>query len=762
MAVCLVTVSNPTAAQADGEPNSGSLVGTLLVDYLADLRAEGLVVIYSSDLVPDSLRMESEPIGATPRIRLASVLSRLGLGLERGPQDTWLIVREPDRPAASAPPEPRRPPVRVPPPIENVIVTASRYAFSRDPVASGTLVDRVQLETTPDVGDDALRPVANIPGVSANGLSGRMAIRGGNTDETQIILDGVELTNPFHLKDFESIFGSISPRIIDTMNVYTGGFSTQYGGRMSGVVDMRPFEPEESRHFEFGVSTINSSFLSSGRLASDRGSWLVSLRRGTVDLLLDAVDSDFGSPQFSDFFGRVTRRVGDNGQFRFGMLSLNDKIVLSDGTAAEAGADYDDNYLWAGYSHDISDALSGEYLIWLANRDSTRTGATSSADTSFGELGDFRRNTDLTFKAQWRYQGNERQLVEWGLKTTLSEARYDFRSDVDVTYPISGPLPGSMGGSFAWSGILDDTETAAFLNYRYRLRDRLTLEVGARVDLHSINDDRELSPRIGAVWDLSDRLALRAAWGKYTQAQRIDELHVSDGLPRLFASQRSEQRILSLEFNPDERMRLRVEVFDKSFRSVNPRFENLYMRLSLVPELLPDRVRVTSEKARASGIELSLDADLRDWRWWVSYSRSDAEDLIEGRWIRRSWQETWAGKAGFIRVQQKWNIGATLIMRSGWPISQPRIEGAQITVSDFNDRAFERFRSLDVKATRIFALPRGDLELFAELINVLDDNNDCCFEQSVTGDPVTGVTDLQLETLRWLPAVPVIGFLWNF
>jgi len=761
MVLCLAAASLSANAQPPDDTSDSPVAGTALVDYLARLRAQGLVVIYSSELVPDSLLVESEPIGATPRIRLASVLSRLGLALERGPQDTWLIVRE--TAPGSAPATRVQPPPAMsgPPPIENVIVTASRYAFTRDPVASGSIVDRLQLETVPEIGDDALRPIANIPGVSGNGLSGRMAIRGGNTDETLMVLDGVELMNPFHLKDFESIFGSISPRIIDSMDVYTGGFSTRYGGRMSGVVDMRAIEPEESRHFEVGVSTINSSFLSSGKLP-ENGDWLVSLRRGTVDLVLDAIDSDFGSPQFSDFFGRVTRNIGASGQLRFGMLSLNDKIALTDGTVAQAGADYDDNYLWAGYTHDVSDSLSAQYMLWIANRDSTRNGSTSSADTSFGRLSDARQNTSLAIKADWRYERSTRQLIEWGIKAERSEARYDFVSLTDVPFPIAGPLPGSGAGNYAFTGTFDDTESAAFFNFRQRVRDDLTLELGARVDLHSINDDRELSPRVGAVWDISERLALRAGWGRYTQAQRINELHVSDGLAQLFNSQRSEQRVVSLEFKPNDQALVRVELFNKRITRPNPRFENLYMRLSLVPELLPDRVRLMPEEARAFGVEVSLNADLNDWRWWLSYARNNAEDLIDGQWIRRSWQEAWATKAGFIWTRTKWDIGATLIARSGWPISQPELRDGQLVVDAFNDTAFEKFRSLDVKATRNFALRHSRVELFAELINILDDNNDCCYEQAVTGDPLAGATDLQLETLRWLPSVPVVGFLWSF
>lgn len=762
---CQACFSGVASAQpserADAADATGS-IGTRLVDYLERIRSEGLTVIYSSELVPDSLRLESEPIGATPRIRLGSALSPFGLALERGPQDSWLVVRtDSPAPPGVAPTDPPEVTLELPP-IENVIVTASRYSFARASRASTTFVDRLQLETTPAIGDDALRPLANVPGVSANGLSGEMAIRGGDTNEALILLDGVELRSPFHLKDFESIFGSISPRIVDRMDVHTGGFSAMYGGRMSGVVDMRTISPQERRHFEVGVSTINSSFLSSGRFDADRGDWLVSLRRGTVDLLLDAADSDSGTPQFTDFFGRVSKRLGESGEWRFGMMTLNDKLSLHDGPQAQAGADYDDRYLWTGYEHELSDSLSAQYLLTFVDVDSSRTGFTDSPSTSVGRLADRRVHTNTSLSAEWTYRRNDRHRFQWGVSFARSDARYDFQSQIDVPYPVTGPLPGSGDGFWEFTGRFDDSQAAAFLTSRLRVHDELTVELGARLDSQSIVDELEFSPRIGFVWDASDRLTLRAAWGRYTQPNDIDELQVSDRNPLVYESQRSEQKILSFEFDPDDRTRLRVELFDKQIDNPQPRFENMFMRLSLLPELLPDRVLLMPSRARASGVEVSLDSQLAAWRWWLSYTRSKAEDLVDAQWLRRSWQENWSVKSGFVWTGSNWTVSTSLVTRSGWPISVPEVQNGEIVVQAFNDRSFERFRSLDVRASRLFDLRHGELEAFVQVVNLFDQNNACCYEYDVSADPGGGVTDLNISTQQWLPSIPALGVLWTF
>src|SRR5690606_10194663 len=217
--------------------------------------------------------------------------------LRPGPRGSWLVARVEKPPAAPGPPPAQTPFTPSPPPIENVIVTASRYAFARSTAPSTQRLDRAQLENLPSLGDDAIRATHDLPGVSTSGLSARFNVRGGASDETLFLLDGVRLYDPFHLKDFQSLFSSISPRILDSVEMRTGGYPVEFGDRMSAVVEMQTLRPIEARHHELSVSLLSSSFLSSGRFDDDRGAWLASIRRGHLDFLSEAADSDIGQPQ---------------------------------------------------------------------------------------------------------------------------------------------------------------------------------------------------------------------------------------------------------------------------------------------------------------------------------------------------------------------------------------------------------------------------------------------------------------------------------
>ena len=100
-------------------------------------------------------------------------------------------------------------------------MTASRYSWVRLPQVSLTRLSDAELRIAPNVGDDPLRTIARLPGAVGSDLSAKINMRGGATDETLVRFDGVRLHNPFHLKDFQSIFSAINPALVGAADIYT-------------------------------------------------------------------------------------------------------------------------------------------------------------------------------------------------------------------------------------------------------------------------------------------------------------------------------------------------------------------------------------------------------------------------------------------------------------------------------------------------------------------------------------------------------------
>jgi outer membrane cobalamin receptor len=294
------------------------------------------------------------------------------------------------------------------------------------------------------------------------------------------------------------------------------------------------------------------------------------------------------------------------------------------------------------------------------------------------------------------------------------------------------------------------------------LGEAVIVEAGVRWDSQSQLNDQQTSPRLSILWDLGDRATLRASMGQYYQSQGIDEIQVSDGVNNLFPAQRAEHAILSFEYALGSATSLRAEVYEKRIRNPRPRFENLVNRVSLLPELLPDRVLLVPERARAAGIELSVESDLDDWRWWFSFSRVSVQDYFDNRWMRRSWEEPWSSKGGFIWSGMRWTASTALTVRAGWPISPLRLDGSMLVLSDYNEESFETFKSVDVRAARRIDVKHGSMEAYVEINNVFNFSNPCCIDYALQRNSAGVVQGLNADTDEWLPAIPVFGFLWEF
>jgi outer membrane receptor protein involved in Fe transport len=186
--------------------------------------------------------------------------------------------------------------------IPEIVVSASRYEILREVVNAPFAIDQRAVVQQPDFGDDPLRALQRLPGMAAGGASAKTHTRGGTEDETAIVLNGQRLLDPFHIRDYQSLFSAIDARAVDGIEVYAGGFPARYGDRIGGLVLIDALNPEQPRHTEFGLSVFNTSVLSAGTIGQGTGDWLVSARRGNLDRF---VKKELGKPTYSDFFGEL-------------------------------------------------------------------------------------------------------------------------------------------------------------------------------------------------------------------------------------------------------------------------------------------------------------------------------------------------------------------------------------------------------------------------------------------------------------------------
>jgi hypothetical protein len=132
---------------------------------------------------------------------------------------------------------------------------------------------------------DPLKTLQLFPGVSnaGEGNSG-IYVRGGGPDQNLILLDDAVVYNSGHLFGFFSIFNGDA---IKNITLLKGGMPSQYGGRLSSVLDVSMKDGNMQKlQVDGGIGTISSRLSLQGPLKKDKASFIVSGRRTYIDALI--------------------------------------------------------------------------------------------------------------------------------------------------------------------------------------------------------------------------------------------------------------------------------------------------------------------------------------------------------------------------------------------------------------------------------------------------------------------------------------------
>jgi hypothetical protein len=653
--------------------------------------------------------------------------------------------------------------------VPEIVVTASRYELVRDAVTAPFHLDRRTIEQQPDFGDDPLRALHRLPGAAA-GVSAKAHLRGAESNETAVVLNGQRLLDPFHIRDYQSMFSAIDARAVNGMQVYTGGFPVRYGDSMGALVLVDALEPHEPRHSELGVSVLNTSVLSTGTIGDGTGNWLVSGRRSNLE---EVVHERLGEPSYYDFFGELGVNFSSRTQVSVNALAARDDVLLvteADPTELEQSRnDTRNNAFWVHWQQQWSKGLTTSTTFSGSAFDSTRQAEANDPETLVATVTDRRDVSIAGVRQDWQLGLGERHALSFGAEYQRQHADFDYAAAADyfgfyLTFPGIPPTL-RRNAALAASGDF----AGAYVADRWRITDTTTAELGLRFDRYrysGIPDEQHVSPRISVRHELGERTALRWSLGRYFQPQGLHELQVEDGVTELYPAQRADHAVIGIEHRLGEQYLLRAEAYRKSLDRLRARYENLFDPLAILPELEPDRVRVAPVEASAGGIELSvLYADPeRGLRWWASYVRAHATDVVDEGNVRRSWDQRHSVQLGIGHDSRRWDLSVALGYHSGWPTTGLTLEefAGETTaiVAPRNALELGGYASLDLRASRAFALRVGSLDVFVEVSNATNRPNQCCVDFDLEEDSSGEFLEQEYET--WLPRVATFGVLWQF
>ncbi len=763
------------------------VTGQPLAQALDELRRAGLALIFSSALIDPAFTVNVEPGNGTPEEIARRILAPYGLGLRSVRSKLFAVVKVSESPpatvAAGVPHRTLRPKTDAAP-VAEVDVYASRYGV--DQPQSGpqpsTDISRQELEALPGLLQDAMRAVRYLPGTATSAISARPHVRGGREDEMATFFDGVPLFEPYHYKDVQALLGTLDPETLSQLNFFGGVFPARYGNRLSGVLDMQPRTWDGRNYYALSQSLLYSEALTQGQLDSIPLQWLGAVRIGVVDLVSDLLDRNQVEPDFLDALGRIQYDLGDDMTVAAGYLVLDDDVKanfnssitapagVSLASVEQARIDYRDGTAWLRWAYTPSETSELRLVVSRTERNTRRAGSLDRAGSAVSSLEDARRFGTSTARLEATTKVNDRLSLNSGLEVYNYDAHYEYASAALFDPHLAAAFDRAVDMALQADLSVGGQAYAVYTSTLWSISPQLALDVGVRWDgerFRTAGRDvfrgNQVSPRVSLQYTPDAATVVRVSWGRLSQTQRPDELQVSDGDTVFHGAEFANQTVLSVERRVSPSLQLHVEAFDKRIKDPRPRYENVLDPIALLPELEVDRVRIQASSARAFGAEVSLRWKAGErWSGWANSSWSEATDVIDGVTVPRSWDQKYAAAVGLAWRASPWVWSADATWHTGWARNRLRVlslDPPALGLAPLNGRTWPAYFSMDSRLTWSHPLPKGTLELFAEIDNASNHANPCCADVQFVGETARPL--LERTTSVWLPRFALVGATWK-
>lgn len=182
--------------------------------------------------------------------------------------------------------------------------------------------------------------VKTLPGVSStNELSSQYNVRGGNFDENLIYINGIEIYKPFLVGSGQQEGMSvINPSLVSNIDFSAGGFSAEYGDKLSSALDItykKPVIPAAS----LSLSFLGAEAHAEGALAKNKLSYLIGARYKNNKYILGNMETKgVYQPNFTDVQGMLSYNISPRLEVSaFGYFSRNNYLMIPETRQTDFG-----------------------------------------------------------------------------------------------------------------------------------------------------------------------------------------------------------------------------------------------------------------------------------------------------------------------------------------------------------------------------------------------------------------------------------------
>lgn len=521
------------------------------------------------------------------------------------------------------------------------VVVINAGTFEAGDKSKNTVLKPLDIVTTAGSNGDIVSALQTLPGTQTVGESGRLFVRGGESDETQTYVDGIRVAQPFGSTTQNlPTRGRFSPFLFSGISFSTGGYSAEYGEALSSVLLLNTTDMATENKTDI-------SFMTVGLGLANTQKWKKS------SLTFNTAYIDLAPYQVA-----IPQNVDWNKAFQ----SLSGEVV---------------------YRYELERGLFKLYAAFDAsrfdlNQESINSVAKTRVDLKNNNLyvnasykGNFGSNWQLTTGLSYGLGNNKIGLDGQRIDNTehASHLKLKLRKSISDRVKLSfGADYFSTKFDEKYSFITNETGynsniAAAFTEADIFFSKKLAMKVGVRAVNNDLLDETSISPRTSIAYKVSKSSQFSFAYGEFEQAPRQDYLKFNSD----FRNERASHYILNYQYNKDKRT-FRTEVYFKDYKDL-VKYDTQVAQYD------------SNYNNNGFGFAKGLDVFWRDnqsvknLEYWISYSYIDTKRDYKN--YEAEVTPSFVAKNNFSIVTKYWiddwksSVGLSYSFNSGRPYDDP-------------------------------------------------------------------------------------------
>ena len=567
--------------------------------------------------------------------------------------------------------------------LETVMLTAGTMDASDNSKAA--VLTPMDIVTTAGALGDVVGALQTLPGTSSNANDGRLFVRGGNANETQVFIDGLRVFQPFFASANNTpTRGRNSPFLFKGVNFSTGGYSAEYGQALSSVLNLNTIDTPKQ-------DEVNLQFMSVGGGGALTKKWdknSISLNTQYINLApyQDLIKQNITFTKAPEIFSGETvfRHKFKNGLFKtYGAVSFTDFGLIQEDINLPEGIPVAvknrNTYVNTSYKGRLSDS-------WKI-----QTGLSYSNDFSDSQFNTTKvENSDNAFHAKLKLK---KRFNNYAKLSFGAEQFFNSFKEVGTFETID------------FQNTFNNGITAAFAEGEFVVNDKFAAKTGFRLSNTRLLAETTISPRISLAYKISKHGQLALAYGGFYQNPNSNILKFTDRV----ASEKASHYLLNYLYKKEKQL-FRAEVYHK-------KYDDFIKFNTELPQ--QNSSFSNSGNGKASGLDLFWrdGSSFKNFEYWASYSFLDTERNFQN--YTESSRPPFATKHNFSLVTKyfysKWRtqFGATYNFSSGRSYTNPNKSG-------FLNSETRSFNDLSINAAYLITQQKI---LFFSISNVLGFDN---------------------------------------